>query len=416
MYVMLLGLRGFPGVQGGVENHVENLAPILCRMGCRVEVVVRSPFMPREAGSHWCGVRYIRVWAPKLKHTEAIVHSFLGVLVAAWRRPDILHIHAIGPSIVAPIARLLGLRVIVTHHGPDYDRLKWGFVARRALHFGEALGMRFSHGRIAVSRHIKTYIEERYRRSAELIPNGTSVHPAPETTATLERFGLAARKYILCVGRIVPEKRQQDLIAAFAAANLPDWKLVIVGKSDHPDAYTRYLDVLMAATPSVVGTGFQTGAALAELYANAGLFVLPSSHEGLPIALLEALGYGIPAVASAIPANLEIDLGAENYYPVGDVHELKERLLYYARVQPTPAERAQLRALVEQRYNWQSIAVRTQAYYAAICPPKERAEMRGLEFERDGLASGQAAPVKPLSGDAGATMRLSVQRYDRERS
>jgi len=367
---MLLGLRGFPGVQGGVESHAENLCPILCTMGCRVEVIVRSSFVPRSLGSQWRGVRYIRVWAPKGKTSEAIVHSFLGVLVAAWRRPDILHIQAIGPSIVAPVARLFGLKVVVTHHGPDYDRLKWGLLAKRVLRFGEALGMRFSHRRIAISRGIKHLIHEKYRMSAELIPNGTNLPLAPDTTTTLERLGLTPQRYVLCVGRIVPEKRHGDLIVAFAAAGLSNWKLVIVGRADHPDKYSRGLDVLIAATPSVVAAGFQTGRALAELYAHAGLFVLPSSHEGLPIALLEALGYGIPVIASAIEANLEVGLNDVNYFPVGDVPELKERLQQFSRISVTADERAQLRALIEQRYNWQSIAAQTHAVYASICPAK----------------------------------------------
>mgnify|MGYP001163094267 CR=1 FL=1 len=53
--------------------------------------------------------------------------------------------------------------------------------------------------------------------------------------------------------------------------------------------------------------GFIKGEKLAQLYTYARIFVLPSTHEGLPIALLEAMSYNCPVLASDIPANKEID-------------------------------------------------------------------------------------------------------------
>ena len=124
---MWLGLRGFPNVQGGVETHAENICPLLVELGCDVHVVTRSPYQPRDVGRTWKGVRFHPLWAPRSKRLEAILHTLLGVLYAGLvSRPDVLHIHAIGPAIMSPLARLLGLKVVVTHHGPDYDRQKWG--------------------------------------------------------------------------------------------------------------------------------------------------------------------------------------------------------------------------------------------------------------------------------------------------
>ena len=123
MRVMVLGLRGFPDVQGGVEKHAEHLYPLLVQSGCQVEVITRSPYTSRDHRS-WKGITFHRIWTPRLTGIEAFVHSILGVFYAAIKRPDVLHIHAIGPAIVTPLARLLRLRVVVTHHGPDYDREK----------------------------------------------------------------------------------------------------------------------------------------------------------------------------------------------------------------------------------------------------------------------------------------------------
>ncbi|MCH3002861.1 phosphonate ABC transporter substrate-binding protein, partial [Listeria monocytogenes] len=73
------------------------------------------------------------VWAPRSKNVEALLHTTLGLFAAARRNPDLVHIHAIGPALLTPLARLLGLRVVVTHHGFDYERQKWGWMAKSVL-------------------------------------------------------------------------------------------------------------------------------------------------------------------------------------------------------------------------------------------------------------------------------------------
>jgi glycosyltransferase involved in cell wall biosynthesis len=319
--------------------------------------------MPPDRGDEWHGVRYFRVWSPKVSCLETIVHSFLGVLVAAWQRPDVLHIQAIGPALMAPLARLLGLHVVVTHHGPDYEREKWGPLARLALHVGEAWGMRFSDCRIVISRAIEKLVRDKYGLQSDLIPNGITLPEVPMSTSVLQKFGLAAGRYVLMVSRLVPEKRHTDLIEAFADAKLDGWKLVLVGTSEHTDAYAGAVKVRAQATARVVMTGFQTGLALRELYAHAGVFVLPSSYEGLPIALMEAMSFGLPVVVSDIPAHLEIGLDDVHYFPLGDVSALADRLTSFANNPWPSALREKTRGWAAERENWHSVAERTLGCY-----------------------------------------------------
>lgn len=363
MRVAFIGLRGFPNVQGGVETHAEHLCPRLAAMGCEVEVIARAPYQP-ALPDEWQGVKFKRVWSPKSKGLEAVLHTFLGTLYAGLiSRPDILHIQAIGPALMTPLAKLLGLRVVVTHHGPDYDRQKWGRFARTVLRLGERFGMRWSNARIVISKVIAGIVRSAHQRDSVLIPNGVVLPELPATTETIEKFGLERGKYVVIVSRLVPEKRHLDLIAAFKRAALHGWKLAIVGASDHPDAYVHEVLESAKASSDIVCAGLQTGLALKELYGHAGMFVLPSSHEGLPIALLEALSFGLPVIASDIPANLEVGLPEESYFPLGSVDALAGRLGEFASRPQSAADREERRAWVAGRYDWDAIARSTFEVY-----------------------------------------------------
>jgi glycosyltransferase involved in cell wall biosynthesis len=387
----MLGLRGFPGVQGGVEKHVEHLAAELTALGCKVDVVVRSSYMKHHHEVSYCGVRFVRLWAPKSARFEAIVHSFFGVFVAAWKRPDVLHIHAIGPALMTPLARLLGLRVVVTHHGHDYDRQKWGRVAKTVLRAGEFFGAKYANATIAISRGIAKSLETQFFTQARFIPNGVVTPEKRAPNQVLEKLQLTSGLYVLMVGRLVPEKRHLDAIEAFRLAKLQDWKLVVVGQADFKSAYVDEVRVA-ASHAGVVMAGLQVGADLAGLYSHAGIFVLPSSHEGMPIVLLEALSVGATVVASDIEANRELELAPEHYFPVGDVETFAQRLREFA-AKPRNAEAAERLALsVIARYRWSQIAKQTLDVYADVVKPRiqtfaGKAACNRHDFRRRGMIS-----------------------------
>jgi glycosyltransferase involved in cell wall biosynthesis len=256
--------------------------------------------------------------------------------------------------------------VVVTHHGQDYDRQKWGIVARHILLLGEWLGMRFSNSRIVISNVIKELVVRKHAMPAELIYNGVVLPNLDTSTSYLEQFGLTKSKYIILVSRLVPEKRHLDLIAAFNQANLPDIKLAIVGSSDHPDSYVQSIIHAALKNPNIVLTGFQKGDTLRSLYTHAALFVLPSSHEGLSISLLEALSYGLPVIASDIPANLELGLDSESYFELGDIDKIASLLSQYSGQMMSAEKRMHLRAWVNTRYNWKTIAEKTFKEYRSV--------------------------------------------------
>lgn len=373
--VTMLGMRGFPNVQGGVENHVENLSRRLAEMGCEVQAIVRSPYVPKGsvAPPH---VTFVRIWAPRITGAEAFLHTFLGVLRAAWDRPDILHLHAIGPGLFTPLARLLGLRVVVTHHVLNYENEKWGLIGRGILRLGEWAGMVCSNARIAVSAALGDRVRSAYGVPISVIPNGI-IPPLPAPSAArLQGFGLTPDRYVLTVARIDPQKRQLDLIAAFARARQPGWKLALVGGADYSSSYSRAVIEAAEETAGVVMLGHQSGAALAELFTHAGLFALPSGHEGQPIAALEAISYRCPLVLSDIPAHREITTSASRYFPVGDIAALADHLGVLMRAPAVERLGATECERMTKAHDWSRIAEQTLGVYVDALADAKRAAYR----------------------------------------
>jgi glycosyltransferase involved in cell wall biosynthesis len=363
---MMLGLRTVGGGQGGVEAHVDNLVDELDKLGLSVLVAVRSSYADTgwERGQ---ATRFIPFWAPRSQNWEAVVHSLIVSFYAMIHRPRIVHVHAIGPSLIVPLLRLAGLRVVTTHHGEDYNREKWGYLASQALRIGERFQAAFASARICVSRSLALRLTGEYGKPFDYVPNG--VRPAKPVVETheLAKYGLVPGEYVLTVSRLVPEKRHLDLIAAFETLGRPNLRLAIVGGTNQATAYSDSLAARASAAPNVVMTGMLTGVPLYQLFSHAGVFALPSTHEGLPIALLEAMAFGRNVVASDIEPNLDIGLPAECYHKVGDIADLACKLeSALSNDVLTRAGRDWSELLAT--FDWTAIARRTLEIYAEVSP------------------------------------------------
>lgn len=294
---------------------------------------------------------------PKKKSFEAIIHTFKAILKAKALKADIVHIHAIGPALLTPLARLLGMKVVFTHHGPDYDRDKWGFAAKTMLKLGERMGTMFANDVIVISNVINDILVRKYhRKDCHLIYNGV---PEPEICDYPEYFtelGIEKGKYILGMCRFVPEKNLHHLVEAFSKIDTKGCKLVLAGDTDFEDEYSKHLKKI-AREHGVVLTGFIKGKKLHSLLTHARCFVLPSSHEGLPIALLEAMSYHLPVIVSDIPANLEVGLKKDVYFQVGNIKELTDKLRKNIDQPYLPINYDM------SKYNWDNIAEQVSEIY-----------------------------------------------------
>jgi len=360
MKIFVTGTRGIPDIQGGVETHCEELYPRLTKLGCEVTLIRRSCYVTSDHKiKSYKGVELKDIYAPRQKSTEALLHTLLAVFYAKKAKADILHIHAVGPSVMTPLARLLGLRVVVTHHGRDYDRQKWGKIAKIVLRAGERLSAKYAHKLIVISEDINSTIKQKYNRfDANLIYNGVNIPVRSIETAYIQKLGLSPQKYIFTLGRFVEEKGFHGLIEAFTNLADKEYKLVIAGDADHPDTYSENLKQL-AKKNGVVLTGFIKGEKLNELFSNAKLFVLPSFHEGLPISLLEAMSYDIDVLVSDISANIEVKLPNEYYFQCGNWDDLKSKL------EEKLSQKEHIKYNLSM-YNWDSIAAQTADVYREL--------------------------------------------------
>ena len=284
---------------------------------------------------------------------------------------DITHFHATGPSTMSLIPKLFGRRTVVTVQGLDWQRGKWGPCARAYLKLGVWSSRRIPHRTIVVSKTLKQYYESKCEKEVSYIPNGINGSRFAPLGEAGERFSIQRNRYLLFVGRLAREKNVHLLIRAFRKLDT-DLKLVIVGGSSHTNGYVDELRQLAGSNNQIVLTGPIYDHLLPQIYSNAYLFVLPSALEGLPVALLEALSYGIPVLVSDIPENMETinDEGAPRGFSFGAGQVESLRTVIGDLIEnPDKVEkmRASGREFVARKYNWDRITDQTlEVYRSAI--------------------------------------------------
>jgi glycosyltransferase involved in cell wall biosynthesis len=355
MNLFVYGTRGIPGIQGGVERHCECLYPLF-PPEYKITIFRRAPYIGSQGEKSWKNIRFIDLPSTRIKGLEAFFHSFLCTVVCLFRRPDMVHIHNIGPGIFIPFLKMGGIKTVLTYHSPNYEHAKWNCIAKKILQAGEYLSLKYASHIVFVSRKQREKFGRRIIAKSTWIPNGVLQPTASTATDYIESLGLTPQRYILAVGRITQEKKFDDLIRACRNLHYPGGKLVIAGGIDHATTYTEQI-VRMAKENDVILAGFVSGENLRQLYSHAQIFALPSSHEGLPISLLEAMSYRLPAVVSDIPANLEMSIPEESYFKAGDIAALSDKL------QDCICRNVQRVCYAMEQYDWNAIAAQTTAVY-----------------------------------------------------
>lgn len=361
MKIAMIGLRGIPGKSGGVENTVENLAPRLVRLGCDITVYCRPKYCASKP-KIFKGVHLKYLPTINTKYTESVVHSTISTANALFKDYDIVHYHAMGNGVFSIIPRIKGDKTIITLHGLDWEREKWGFAAKTFLKISEKLICRFPSKVIAVSDKIKKYYKKKYDKNIFYIPNGVDIK-APKKLNHLKRFGLEKEKYILFLSRLVPEKGVHVLINAYKKTKT-DVKLVIVGDSTHTQGYCKKIKESAKDDKRIIFTGALYDDDKAEAFSNCLFFVLPSTIEGMPIVLLEAMSYGKCPLVSDIEENVDVIKDCGFSFKVNDERDLQKMLRYMINQKNLLDKKGrECKELVKTNYDWDVIAQKTYEVY-----------------------------------------------------
>jgi glycosyltransferase involved in cell wall biosynthesis len=273
---------------GGIESHVAQLAEALVGADIAVEVLFLQ-----DHGSHPLKQRL---------STAGIKWSVLsGTLTSLLRRlkkdrPTILHTHGYKSGILGRVAaRLQGIAVASTYHAGEIGRGRMS-----AYDFIDCWTGFLAHSRIAVSQAIA----ERIPSKANVIDNFVRLPSSPSTG-----------DQIAFVGRLSEEKAP-DLFVELAA-RLPTEQFHIYGDGPMRDS------LMDGAPANVMFHGVQ--AEMESVWPRIGLLIMPSRHEGLPMAALEAMSHGIPVAASAVGGlpNLIAEQQNGYLYRVGDLDALE---------------------------------------------------------------------------------------------
>ncbi len=365
MRVAMIGQKGIPATYGGIERHVDEIARRLVPKGIDVDVFCRFYYTP--AGASYHGVKLLRRPSIHTKHLDAITHVTWATLESMLREYDIVHFHALGPALFAALPRLTGSKTVVTVHGLDWQREKWGRFARWFLQRCERPAVTFPDRTIVVSKTLREHFRTQHGADTVFIPNGTNL-PQPRSPKKILQLGLTPGKYVLFVGRLVPEKGVHYLCEAFSRIDT-DMTLALVGGLSFSQSY---VDILKRyESPRIRLLDYVFGEALDELWSNAYCVVQPSTMEGLSIALLEALSYGRCVLVSDIPENMEVAEECAVSFRSKDVDDLQsklERLIAHPEEVASYGDRARKHIL--QHYSWENVAEATAQLYREVAGGK----------------------------------------------
>lgn len=370
--IAMIGQKRSPSREGGVEVVVTQLSIRMAKRGYHLDLYNRWGYhvsgrsFTDESGITYPEIRTLRIPTFRNGKLNAIVYTILGTIRALFGGYDVIHYHAEGPCIMLWLPKLLGIRVVATIHGLDWQRAKWGNFASKVLKAGEKTAASCADEVIVLSKNVQEYFKNTYGRDTHYIPNGIEKPILKDAEQIREKWGLEKDGYILFLARIVPEKGLHYLIEAYEQLDTGK-KLVIAGGSSNAMEYMEEIRKKAAENENIIMTNFVQGEILEELLSNAYIFVLPSDIEGMSISLLEAMSYGNCCLVSDIDENLEVVENKAVSFRRGDVRDLKEKLAMLLKDENrVKAFKDNASDFITGKYNWEDVVDSTLALYKKV--------------------------------------------------
>lgn len=278
---------------GGAETMCENLTYALLAQGHEVSVVslynTRTPISQRMEEA---GIRVIYL-DKKLGLDVSMVPKLTRIMKA--EKPDAVHTHLDVIKYAVAAAKLAGIkRCVHTIHTVAKQDAE-GYLQKLVN------GFYFRHGwsvPVALSLEIQKTICEFYRMDEQCVPVVFNGIYLDKYTAKTD-YSLGAEPILLHIGRFDTPKNHSGLLRAFARLlqEHPNCRLELVGDGDLRPELEEQIRKL-GISSRVVLHGMQSN--VVPFLQKADVFVLPSVYEGMPMTIIEAMGTGLPIVASDV--------------------------------------------------------------------------------------------------------------------
>lgn len=363
MRIAILGTRGIPGNYGGFETFAEELSARLVARGHKVTVYCRSGNAPEHPATYR-GVRLIHLPSVPHKYAETISHTLLSALHAAFQRYDIVYVCNSANSPICWIPWLRRQRVVLNVDGLEWQRAKWGRVAKRYYRWAAKLAAHMPIEVVTDARVIQAYYLRTWRRRTRCFAYGTQLYDRGHQAERVRALGLEPDGYLLYVSRMEPENNALLVVEAYRQVKT-DLPLVMVGDAPYARAYLNR--VKAEADPRVRFLGYRFGDDYHALQANARLYIQATEVGGTHPALVEALGHRNAVVAHDVPEHREVAGDAARYFAYRDVGDLAEQVRDLLR-DGTEVDR--LRALAERRardrYGWDAVTSEYEAFFGEL--------------------------------------------------
>lgn len=369
MKIAMIGHKRIPSREGGIEIVVGELSKRMASKGHTVvaynrksEHIAGKNFDTDTSINEWEGVKIKWIPTPNSSKLNAIVYSAIATLKAVFSGYDVIHFHAEGPASMVLLAKLFRKRCVVTIHGLDWQRSKWGGFATKFLMFGEKVAAKYADEVIVLSKNVQDYFKKTYNRDTVYIPNGVTKAQIKEPKIIKEKYKLEKDGYILFLGRLVPEKGIHYLIDAFKQIDTSK-KLVIAGDASHTSEYKAEIIKQGEGCDNIIFTGFTQGEELEEFFSNAYIYCLPSDLEGMPISLLEAMSYGNCCLTSDISECTETCESNAMYFKKSNTDDLKSKLENLLSNKDIVEKYKSSTIEFVSKYNWDDVTNQTLELY-----------------------------------------------------
>lgn len=363
MRVAILGTRGIPGSYGGFETFAEEFAARLVERGHAVTVYCRTGNAPGRPRRHR-GAQLIHLPAVRHKYAETLTHTFYSAIHALAHSYDIVYVCNSANAPICFIPWLRRQQVVLNVDGLEWQRAKWGGLAKRYYRWAAALAARMPIEVVTDADVIQRFYREELGRRTRCFPYGTQLHDRGHGADRVRTMGLDPDGYLLYVSRMERENNARLVVDAYRKVET-DRPLVMVG--DAPYAQDYVAEVKAAADPRVVFLGYRFGDDYHALQSNALAYIQATEVGGTHPALVEALGHRNAVLAHDVPEHREVVGDAGRYFAYRDAEDLATHM---RTVLGDRAEVDRLRVLAErrvlERYSWDRVTADYEAYFREL--------------------------------------------------